>query len=67
MSHRVASPGSSAARFLLGGLAARELVLAKEAREVFEPVAKRGTPSAEGVETGGEGRRHRGARWLEAW
>jgi hypothetical protein len=52
---------------LLGGLAARELVLAKEAREVFEPVAERGTPAAEGVETGGEGRRHRGARWLEAW
>ena len=39
---------------LLGGLAVGEVVLVEKARQRLGPLAQRGAPAAEGVETGGE-------------
>jgi ubiquinone biosynthesis O-methyltransferase len=50
-----------------GGLAVREIVLGEKTREVLETSAEDGAPASEGIETGGERRRHRAAQGFGSW
>ena len=52
---------------LLGGFAVSEVVLGQEARQVLEPLAERGAPATEGIETGGERWRHQAAQGFGSW